>query len=447
MARTKRTTKQLAQRIDLNYFKQRHGFRAWRFALSVAAPALALVWLAGYGLARSEKIYSAGGMAPAHAVLAAKCGSCHTEVSVLHRAIAADRACLSCHDGPIHHANQMFQPSCSTCHAEHKGRIRLAAVAEESCAQCHADLHATDGQPRFVRNITDFGSGHPEFAALRFADPGTIKLNHAVHLKSNLAGPQGPVQLACDDCHRPNSPNQTWRFSGGAAMAAGETPSAAAGASFTAARIYGPPSRSMARAYMAPVTYAQQCAGCHALLFDKRFTDSVPHDTPEVVHAFVSKKFEQYIAVHPGELRETSSLVELPGMAAAPSPRVYTPAQWVEARVAEAERLLWGKTCKQCHTLIFDPAAPLPSVAKSNVTTRWFPHAIFDHNQHRLVGCETCHAGARTSQESADVLVPGIRVCRSCHHSGSDGAEARCFECHLYHDWSRENLKAAALQK
>jgi hypothetical protein len=32
------------------------------------------------------------------------------------------------------------------------------------------------------------------------------------------------------------------------------------------------------------------------------------------------------------------------------------------------------------------------------------------------------------------LLLPGIAACRSCHHSGTEAAESRCFECHTYHD-------------
>ena len=34
---------------------------------------------------------------------------------------------------------------------------------------------------------------------------------------------------------------------------------------------------------MSPATYAQTCAACHALQFDKRLADAVPHDKPEVI--------------------------------------------------------------------------------------------------------------------------------------------------------------------
>jgi hypothetical protein len=62
------------------------------------------------------------------------------------------------------------------------------------------------------------------------------------------------------------------------------------------------------------------------------------------------------------------------------------------------------------------------------------PHAKFDHSQHGLVACASCHASATTSQQSSDLLLPGVATCRSCHHSGAEAAESRCFECHTYHD-------------
>jgi hypothetical protein len=449
VARVPRTTKTVAQRIDLQYFKRSHPLRRWRFVFSLLAPLLAAIWLAGYGLARNNQVYSSGRMARAHSVLGQKCSACHDSHAESFSKKSSDQLCAACHDGPIHHVNQAFTPSCSSCHVEHRGLRRLAATANENCAQCHANLqaHTASGRTAYARDISSFSAGHPEFAVLRpgFSDPGTIKLNHAVHMKANLDGPRGKVQLVCDDCHRANPLNQEWRFPLSPGSPEGETPQFVT-VSGGGNRLV-PPSRTESRAYMGPITYAQHCAGCHPMPFDKRFTESVPHDTPEVVHAFVVKKLTQYIAGHPEELREPVSTIMLPAKPLPVSPRVYSPPQrWVEAKVAEAERLLWSKTCKQCHSLNFSVAAggnapstaPLPQVAKSNITPRWFQHAVFDHNQHRLVSCESCHTRARDSKETADVLLPSIKTCQQCHHSGGDGAESRCFECHTYHDWTKE---------
>lgn len=428
MPRAKLTTKNLAQRIDLNYFKRPHPFRRWRAILSVCLPAVALVWLAWAGLARNNRVYSSGKMSAGHAVLTARCDECHVKEAGSFSARASDQACLACHDGPVHHTNQAFTPSCSNCHAEHRGAARLAATADADCTQCHANLRTSGAPTFFVREIKEFGARHPEFAAVRAGskDAGTIKLNHAIHLKANLLGPKGPVQLDCDDCHRPPSSDATWRF--GAANPA---------ADLSADKV-SPPSRKATRAYMSPISYAKNCMGCHGLRFDKRFPESVPHDTPETVHAFVVQKFQQYIPAHPGELRVPGPGRDLPEKPQPAAFRVLAPSQWVAERVAESEELLWRKTCAECHSMTFSNASKLPAVAKSNIKPRWFEHATFDHDQHRMLKCLACHAGASKSQETADVLLPGIQTCEQCHHPGPESAESRCFECHTYHDWSKE---------
>jgi len=429
LAGPERTTKKLAQRIDLNYFKRPHPFRRWRFWLSVAAPVIAVLWLAWYGVAGNQRVYSGGKMSPAHAVLVAKCDACHLKTASSFSAKAGDQACLACHDGPIHHANQTFTPNCSSCHEEHQGRMRLAATADASCTQCHADLRTAGEPTKYVRDIENFGAGHPEFAALRpgAVDPGTIKLNHAVHLKKNLKGPNGePVQMDCDDCHRPPTSAQPLRFG------------SATGMPVAISQKSELPVAISARAYMAPVTYAKHCVACHGLQFDKRFTESAPHDTPQVIHTFLVQKFETYIATHPAELREVGPDRALPQKPLPVAVRVLTREQWVTERVSESEELLWRKTCKQCHALTVPTDGALPTVAKSNITARWMPHADFNHERHELLRCTECHAGALTSHQTADILLPGIATCEKCHHSGSDGAEARCFECHTYHDWTKQ---------
>jgi hypothetical protein len=445
-----RTTKKLAQRVDLNYFKRSHPFRRWRFRISLAAPLLAVLWLAWYGLTGNSRVYSAGQMSPAHAVLGAKCDSCHVRTVGFLRAKTSDQACLACHDGPIHHANQTFTPHCSSCHQEHKGHLRLAATPDVSCTQCHADLRTTGAKTPFVSDITNFGAGHPEFAAVRpgTIDPGAIKLNHAVHLKHNLAGPNGPVQLDCEDCHRSPTSTETWRF--GVAPTDSAASAANSGSQMPALQKSDLPLIVSARAYMAPVTYAKNCIACHGLQFDKRFAESVPHDTPEIVHAFVVQKFQSYIATHPGELRETGPGRSLPQQPLPVSVRLLTPPQWVAEHTAEAERLLWGKACKQCHALSFSGDSfsadeELPAVAKSNMTPRWMPHANFNHDRHQMLKCSECHTGALTSHETADVLLPGIQICENCHHQGADAAESRCFECHTYHDWTKSKEAKGSL--
>jgi hypothetical protein len=428
-----RTTKKLAQRIDLEYFKRPSPLRHWRFVLSVALPALAIVWLVWFAIRSDRRVYSAGRLSSAHAVLSKQCSACHLTQVGFFSEKTSDQKCLACHDGAIHHAAQEFAPTCASCHADHRGAIRLAATSDANCTQCHSNLTTRTGSTNFARNIQSFEGDHPEFAVLRLSnrDPGTIQLNHYRHLQPNLLGPNGSrVQMVCADCHRSAADaNQAWPY--------GDSQSQGTMAMRDAANAARPDviSSVPTRAYMAPATYARTCAACHSLQFDKRLPDAVPHDKPEVIHPFIVAKLQAYIATHPAGLRvPRDPSRDLPEKAIPVDYRLLTPQQWVSERTAEAEQLLWRKTCKQCHTLIFDGGAALPKVVPSNITPRYMPHAKFDHSQHGLVDCASCHAGALTSQQSSDVLLPGIATCRSCHKPGTEAAESRCFECHAYHD-------------
>jgi len=400
MAGRTRTQKKLAQRINLDYFKTLHGIPRWRRILAGIFVIVGLGWLAWHAVAKSPTPYNAGPLAQSHALFTQKCDACHVPQASFQNS-ATDQACLGCHDGPIHQASQTFTPSCSSCHVEHQGTLRLAATSDRACTQCHADLKTSHGASKLVSNITGFNSSHPEFAVLRpgASDPGTIKFNHNVHLKEDLRGPNGPTQLKCADCHQ---------------LAPSETTT------------------------MQPVDYEKHCASCHTLQFDRRFSESVPHKEPQVVYDFAHAKLAAYIAAHPAEI----PLVDEPDKrlpSRPPQPPARNAAEWVQQRMTDAQLLLWRKSCKECHALSYPNGFDaLPTVAKASITKRWLPHAEFDHKAHQMVECVSCHAKANQSRETSDVLLPGVQSCRQCHHSGQDAAEARCFECHAYHDWSKE---------
>jgi hypothetical protein len=450
LART-RTTKTLAQRIDLNYFKRPTPLKRAKLWLSILLPALALIWIVTHFVSHDARVYSSGRLSEPHAVLEQQCAACHVSQSASFSAKASDSACLACHDGPAHHANVASNLSCASCHSEHRGLIDLSAASNQSCASCHSDLRASSGASRFANHIRTLEDGHPEFAALRSVagapstDPGTVKLNHAIHMKPIRVGPNGPiVQLDCSDCHRPSSVQASWPYAD--ANYAGANPSYSNRDEFLPVSSSGNPTPhpQSGRELMAPPQFATACARCHLLTFDKHFDEGVPHDKPEVVHVFLAKKFAAYIAAHPAELRVVRDPGrDLTGKPLAPDVRNLTPAQWVAERTAAAEDLLWRKTCKQCHSLSFASLQEgLPIIAPAAIRTRWLPHSKFDHDAHRGFSCASCHQKSLTSTDSADILIPGIAVCQTCHAPGPAHAESRCFECHTYHDWSqRKEIK------
>jgi hypothetical protein len=281
-------------------------------------------------------------------------------------------------------------------------------------------------------------------------------------MKPIRRGPNGPnVQLECGNCHRPTAVDADLTYSDPSYRAAAVNHKNTD--EFLSIRTDGlrPPKPLSGRELMAPVRFANACAACHLLTFDKRFDEGVPHDKPEIIHAFLLRRFQLYIAAHPGDVRVTRDPNrDLTGKPIPAEVRVLSPAQWVVERTADAEELLWRKTCKQCHTLDSpekNPGALIPSsipkmelgatsaaprkmlpyVELANVTLRWMPHAKFDHDGHRGFSCASCHAKALTSTESSDVLLPGIETCKKCHAPGPEHAESRCSECHTYHDWSK----------
>ena len=465
MART-RTTKKLAQRIDLNYFKRPTPYKRAKLWLCVLVPLLALGWIAWRGFFHDSRVYSSGRMSEPHAVLETQCAACHVQRAGEFSANALDSACLGCHDGPVHHENQVKAqvPPCATCHAEHRGRININAASNQACAECHADLRVAGNIPKYSAHIRSLESGHPEFAALRNGakDPGTIQLNHAIHMKPIRRGPNGPiVQLECGDCHRPAGVNQGWPYADKAYVMAESSYRTDLPEVLPNDTLWTPKPLT-GRENMIPPKFATACAACHLLTFDKRFDAGVPHDKPEVVHVFLLKKFQEYIAAHPAEVRVVREPTrDLTGKPLLPKARILTPAQWVAERTADAEELLSRKTCKQCHryetsmdnAVVRIPTrlesesetvGPLPGIAPAKITIRWLPHAKFDHDAHRSFTCTSCHAKALSSTETSDVLIPGIENCRTCHAPGPEHAESRCFECHTYHDWSkRKEVKPA----
>src|SRR6267154_1736340 len=208
VART-RTTKKLAQRIDLNYFKRPTPLKHAKFWLSALLPLLAMIWISWRGFVDDHRVYSRGRLSPAHAILEKECSACHMQKAEAFSSKATDSACLGCHDGPAHHVAQISVPKCAWCHDEHRGRINITAATNQACAECHSHLKASRGAAQYASHIRTFEDGHPEFAALRSVesgavkDPGTIKLNHAIHMKPIRSGPNGPiVQLQCGNCHR-----------------------------------------------------------------------------------------------------------------------------------------------------------------------------------------------------------------------------------------------------
>src|SRR5260370_20531366 len=99
VART-RTTKKLADRIVINYFKRPTPLKRAKFWLSLLLPLLALAWIAERALSRDSRVYSSGRMSEAHAVLEKECAACLLQQAGPFHPKATDNACLACSYDP-----------------------------------------------------------------------------------------------------------------------------------------------------------------------------------------------------------------------------------------------------------------------------------------------------------------------------------------------------------
>jgi len=427
-------TKSRAQRIERHYFKKGFAIPRWRIRLTLIAAAIGLGWLGWRAVARDETAFSSGPLNSHHASFEKDCAACHGQRA--GGSTINDQACLTCHDGPVHHEQQTSTPKCVDCHIEHIGARQLLGAGDNTCVACHGDLKTKDGKHTVAAQITSLASGHPEFIPLRpgHSDPGTIKFNHKVHLRKDLKGPNGNVQMECGDCHQPTGISQPWPY--------GKPESAEIKAVETSP---SPRSLVSTRAHMQPVNFYEHCSSCHPLLVDKRIAQPAPHKKPEVVIGFLEEQFRAYIAAHPEDRKSPPGSQWIPRVKDAPSPQ--TADEWVRRRVEEAERLLWSKTCAECHAIDGVGVSPVPEVRKANLTARWLQHGNFDHAAHSAVECKSCHTKVNESEKTSDVLIPGIENCRACHNSekANSSASGDCFECHQYHDWTREKPRHGSL--
>ena len=112
MAIRKRTTKSVAKRHDLDYFKKGSPIRLWQWYLAAAALVIAVVWVSASSL-RSAQAFSAGPISNSHEVFGQKCEVCHVPVVsgagwvpvIGNRRHVPDSACQSCHQAGPHHAD------------------------------------------------------------------------------------------------------------------------------------------------------------------------------------------------------------------------------------------------------------------------------------------------------------------------------------------------------
>ena len=433
------------------------GRRRMAWALSIIILLALLVWpiQTFYNYQNAEKrpagfhadsLWSSGSLSSSHAGLGMDCQSCHTEAFVA----VPDSSCVACHDDVHDHADpkrlklakaplnwdgkmsrkiaeSFSRPEgrCVECHTEHEGAGPMEDTKQQFCSSCHTDMNKrlTDTK---IANAGDFGTAHPQFKPEVITANGSppkrerisldqkpvedsgLKFPHNVHLsKTNgvarMAGRMGKQfgfgqALDCKDCHV-------------------KTPD---GVQFQ------------------PIDMEQSCAMCHSLGIEK-IGDTVRtlrHGDPKMVVADI-RAF--YRAGGPYRVR-TQQVMEgrkRPGDYARSQPYYAYFGSVNYSRADSAIRSVFSKggACYDCHTVIAPPAGSDNwQVQKVHQTSRFMMKGWFDHAAHDTETCSSCHA-AKKSGNASELLLPGIKTCRTCHGGEASNADvpSSCAMCHSFH--------------
>ncbi len=494
------TTKTIAKRIDLNYFKSANPLLRWKRVLIVIAAGIAAIYLAVNGWNADQRLYNPGPVAAAHANFENSCFECHDSGGPNgFIKTVTDNACLKCHDGPIHHTNQVRLISagmdraadCKSCHIEHRGRHALATVANDFCLQCHQDLSKNvAGTTLVAAKISQFKiNDHPRFgreltnSAGKWEDKTIVKFNHKLHME------RPEIAANCNMCHSTSDVNPM----GKAITSTSQPPPYATGKDRPSDW-----AKSGEHRYMLPVTYEKHCAACHQITLAPLTTPApvFAHQSMDLVRAQIASLPTQYgqmladpaarkkladapAAKDEGDWinKQTAALLEelkdptmdAPGKdeldkALAPAADGKANADELANRVEFYLVNQASNGCKKCHEAKGDVpaiwrgkrlAAKTPAEAEkfellktqptgmTSQPRRWFVHSSFDHDAHRNVGCVECHRDAVDSKATSDVLLTNIESCVECHRpdtSKEKGVTIDCMSCHVFHDRTRERL-------
>jgi predicted CXXCH cytochrome family protein len=312
---------------------------------------------------------------------------------------------------------------CATCHAEHNEPPMLVRRDDALCAACHANIRATVGAAArtTLGNASDFLIEHPELRVT--AQASHLKFPHDKHLDpQGVKAPGGKRSMQCADCHQMDA----------------------------------------AGARMLPINMERHCQECHRLDFDPADPErQVPHgDAARVLTSLMEYYSAKYLANYPDPLAAAAPelLVRRPGPELTPAERQRALRRAREQATTVARDLFERRSCAVCHEVERVGAAehagagdPGWRVVKVALVRTWMPDARFNHARHgtSLTGCATCHA-ARHSHLSADILMPRIAVCRSCHAGARPPANrpqliaSGCMTCHAFHRDGEPLWQAAA---
>ncbi len=383
-----------------------------------------------------DSSWSTGDLSLVHHKLEDKCETCHVRGFESVR----DDTCRTCHDKLDDHANperlaksfggrplgtrflwvvghafgKEGPGACEDCHTEHEGDRFMQPTPQKFCADCHGILSSNLPDTK-LGSAVDFGTLHPQFSPAIVTDskigkPMRISLDknpredngltfpHKLHLDkrggvarmaANIgkAAGYGPGGMECKDCHR--TTEDGIRF--------------------------------------LKIDMERDCEACHSLSYDK-----VGGIFRKLRHGDVDQVIADLSAAD--LTRPTISPRRRPGDYAQGGPYNFNFSGPVWRGLQVGYALSKDGVCGECHRPATSAEGKI-GVKPVTLPTRFMQHGWFDHDAHKQEKCTSCHEAGK-STTSADLLLPGIKDCRTCH-LGEDAAKAKvpstCAMCHGYH--------------
>lgn len=382
-----------------------------------------------------DSSWSAGALSISHHALEDKCEACHVRPFESVR----DETCAGCHKNlhdhsdparlvaarsgvplgtqflrKVGHAFGKEGPgSCATCHIEHQGGGAMQPPPQQFCADCHGSLKENLADTQ-LGDAADFGIRHPQFTPGVVTNPfargvTTVSLDakprenngltfpHKLHLDklggaarmaASFAGDRGygTKGMECKDCHHPTEDGIRFK----------------------------------------PIAMERDCEACHSLAYD-----NVGGTFRRLRHGDVASMIADLSVVDPGRPLVTSRA--RPGNYSEGRPYYFNFSTPAYNALLIRGALSRDGVCGECHTPTFENGKP--AVVPVTLVTRFMDQGWFDHNAHKQEKCTSCHLADKSSS-SSDLLLPGIKDCRTCH-LGENAKNAEvpsgCAMCHSYH--------------
>lgn len=426
---------------------------AWILVITILAALLAWpIWTwSNFHLAKTradsfhaDQSWSSGKISLGHASFAKDCQACHVNAFESVR----DSSCASCHTKVHDHADvkllanakgdpnpfrqvlnatsRMFnrpENSCVDCHSEHEGAVSLPATPQRFCTDCHVGL-STRVKTTKLLDVGDFATGHPEFRPGIVTSPGESPTIKRISLSANprensgLKFPHALHLSTTNGVARMANTLPAYKGAGGSGLSCSSCHTATAD-----------------KSTFAPVEMEKNCSACHSLGFGK-----VGNTVLSLRHGNEKQAIAEITALYRGIGPQNPAAIgflqgrHVPGNNSA-TPRFNAGSTSADAAIRRV--FSQGGACYECHEVVkpTNPASLNFTVKPISVPKHYMSKAWFNHKAHETEKCETCHK-APQSKTSADVLMPDIKSCQTCHAGATpkrDKITSTCSMCHGYH--------------